>query len=51
MTGDGSALRRRMWAMGMVDLHVDHVFDGTRNHGETRSKRVVAKPMDKPKPV
>jgi hypothetical protein len=36
MTGYGPALRRRMRAMGMVELRVDHVVDGIQTHCETR---------------
>ncbi len=36
MTGCGSPLRRRMTAMGMVELRVDHVVDGIQTHSETR---------------
>jgi hypothetical protein len=51
MTGYGFALRWRMWALAMVDGHVDQVSDQTRNHGKRVAETVVVKHMDKPKPV
>jgi hypothetical protein len=38
MRCDGSALRRRMRAMEMIDLRADHVVDGIQTYCETRSQ-------------
>lgn len=51
MTGYGSALRRRLWAMRIIDLRVDFSAMEPNPIAKHAAKLVVVKPMDKPKPV
>ncbi len=51
MTGYGFALRWRMWALVMVDGHVDQVSDQTETTAKRVAETVVVKHMDEHKPV